>query len=245
LEKRARERGEKEREKYEAKCVAREQREGIRKGVAPKAISTKARGVEQCNLSDKDSRLILPSLQEAFMQAYNAQACVDAGVSQLVLGAHVSQCASDSRELIRAIASIPPEAGQAKQVVADRGYACGEDIEALEKGGLEVYVSVQSEARQMRRKHDYRPVPKKVCREIGSGPRSLPWISRMAKKLATEQGRKIYALRKQTVEPVFGIVKQAMGFRQFLLRGLSKVEGEWKLVLLAYNFRRLHVLMRA
>jgi hypothetical protein len=113
-------------------------------------------------------------------------------------------------------------------------------IEALEKAGVDVYVPVRPEGTQLRRKHDYRPQPAEPPPVPGSTPHALPWIRRMREKLDSEAGRKLYAQRKQTVEPMFGIVKQAMGFRQFLLRGVGKVGGEWKLVCLAYNFRRLH-----
>ena len=180
------------------------------------------------------------SMREGFQQAYNAQACVDAEGSLLVLSARISQCASDVHELAPTLAEVPREVGEVTKALADKGYGSGKDIEALEKAGVDAYVSVKPEGTQIRRKHDYRPQPAEPPPVPGSAPHALPWIRRMREKLDSEAGRKLYSLRKQTVEPVFGIIKQAMGFRQFLLRGVGKVGGEWKLVCLAYNFRRLH-----
>lgn len=245
LERRNRERLEAERREYEAKVAAREERDDKEKGPQPKPPNDSQRQDEQCNLTDADSRLMRRSMREGFQQAYNAQACVDAEGSMMVLSTRISQCASDVHELAPTLAEVPREVGVVAKVLADKGYGSGKDIEALEKAGVDVYVSVKPEGTQLRRKHDYRPQPAEPPPVPGSTPHALPWIRRMREKLDSEAGRKLYALRKQTVEPVFGIVKQAMGFRQFLLRGVSKVGGEWKLVCLAYNFRRLHRLALA
>ena len=124
-------------------------------------------------------------------------------------------------------------------VLADSGYATGSEVSQLEGRGMEVLVATGAEGQ--RRQHDFRPEPPE---QTAKEPQA-DWIKSMQQKMALPEHRAHYRLRKQTVEPVFGIVKQAMGFRQFLLRGLEKVEGEWALVTLAYNCRRLHNLRLA
>jgi hypothetical protein len=179
-------------------------------------------------------------MREAFLQGYNAQACVDAEGSQLILGQRVSQCSSDAHELMPTLEAVPREVGRVERVLADKGYASRETLEALERQSIDGYVSVQSEESMQTRTYEFRPQRTKApVRKPVS-----PWNIRMAEKLKTESGRKLYRLRKQTVEPVFGIIKQAMRFRQFLLRGVENVAGEWSLVCLAYNFRRLYTLSR-
>jgi transposase len=242
LERRNRERVEAEKREYEAKLAGRQEREGGDKGGPPQPPSDEQRQDEQCNLTDKESRILRPSTREGFVQGYNAQACVDAGGTFLIVGQRISQCASDAHELVRSLETISPEVGKAARVLADKGYASRETIETLEEREVDAYIAVEAEGTMQARRYDFRP-PKegKVPRQ---GPMK-PWNARMAEKLRTDGGRRLYRLRKQTVEPVFGIIKQAIGFRQFLLRGLQKVEGEWSLVCLAYNFRRLHTLSRA
>ena len=162
------------------------------------------------------------------------QAVVDAEGSQLVLGSRVSTCASDRGELVADVDSMPDMLGSPDRVLADNGYATGTEVAELENRGLEVLVAVETEDR--RREHDFRPEqPEKPVKE----PKA-DWLKRMQEKMESDENRAHYRLPKQTVEPVFGIVKEAMGFRQFLLRGLEKVEAEWALVTLAYNCKRLN-----
>ena len=237
LERRAKARADSEREEYERKVEAREQREGSRKGKPIKAPAEEPRDEEQVNLTDADSSLMRKSRRHEYRQAYNAQAAVDADGSQLVLGSRVSVSASDRNELVADVAAIPAALGAADRVLADSGYATGREVLQLEGRGVEVLVATGAEGQ--RRRHDFRPEPPpKPAKE----PRA-EWIKAMQEKMELPENRARYRLRKHTVEPVFGIVKQAMGFRQFLLRGIEKVEGEWKLVTLAYNCRRLHRLM--
>lgn len=248
LEAKAKARAEKEREEYERKLKDRERRSGRGKGKKPKEPSSEPKGKEQQNLTDPDSRLMRKNKRSAYRQAYNAQAAVDADGSQLVVGVRISQCSSDSRELEADVASIPGFLGNPTSVLADSGYACEEEVKAVQgraKDGsrIEVYVSVGAESEHNRRKHDFRPFPTKERKP--SAVSKSDWGKRMKAKLETDEGRALYKLRKQTVEPVFGIMKQAMGFRQFLLRGLDKVSGEWALVCLAYNMKRLHSLKTA
>ena len=130
--------------------------------------------------------------------------------------------------------AIPASLGTVTRVLADNGYATGDEVAQLEQRGMEVLVATA--AGGQRRRHNFRPLIQ---------PRPRPevhadWIVTMREKMARPEHSALYRLRQQTVEPVFGIVKQAMGFRQFRLRGIDKVQGEWGLVMLAYKCKRLH-----
>ncbi len=234
LEERGRARAERERAGYEKKVRARDKREGKRKGKHPKPPESRPEGREQDNMTDPDSRLMRKSKREGYMQAYNPQAVVDAEGSYLVLGSRVSQCASDRNELSADVESIPASLGRPSGVLADNGYLNEKEVEKL--AGMEVLVSVHAEAKALRRKHDFRPLPD---REKPPPKIRSEFVREMNEKMKRPESRKKYRLRKQTVEPVFGTIKKWMGFDQFLLRGLEKVRGEWQLVTLAYNFRRL------
>jgi transposase len=236
LEDQAKARAEAERAAYEAKVAAREQRKGRAKGKHPKPPDDKPRPKEQSNLSDPDSRLMRKSKHHEYRQAYNAQAVVDAGGSQLILGARVSNCASDRNELVADIAAIPAALGVPETVLADSGYANGDEVASL--AGIDVEVLVATGAEGRRRRHDFRP--RKAEAPVKEA--KAEWLQAMAAKLASEEGRALYKLRQQSVEPVFGIIKAVLGFSHFSLRGLDKVAGEWDLVSLAYNCKRLHKL---
>jgi transposase len=236
LEARAKQRAEAEQAYYEAKVAARDARKGRAKGKHPKPPSDKPRPEEQSNLSDPDSELMRQSKQHEYRQAYNAQAVVDAEGSQLILGARVSNCASDRNELVADIAAIPTELGAPGMVLADNGYANGEEVSSLAEADIEVLVATGTEGH--RRLHDFRP---SKTERPAKEPKT-EWLLDMAAKLASEEGRALYKLRQRTVETVFGIVKSVLGFTHFSLRGLDKVAGEWDLVSLAYNCKRLHKL---
>ena len=238
LEQRAKARAEAERAEYERKLRERSKRAGSRKGPKPKPPSAAPGPEEQINLTDEDSGIMRKSKRSEYQQAYNAQATVDAGSSQLLLSTHVSNCAADACELLPGVEGVPAELGIPSAVLADSGYVDAEVFDTLQKRRIEPYVPPSRDAAHQRRRHDFRPLrqtPPKTLKD--------PRLIRMRDKLDTDAGRAIYARRKQTVEPVFGIIKQAMGFRQFLLRGLDKVNGEWELVCLAYNVRRLFNLL--
>ena len=239
LEAQAEARAAAERGAYEARLAAREKRRGRAKGKRPKPPAETPGASEQSNLSDPDSRLMRKSKSHEYRQAYNAQAAVDADGSQLILSARVSQCASDRNELVADVAAIPAALGRPETVLADNGYANGAEVAALEASGIEVLVSTAAEGR--RRTHDFRPV--KALPAVKQ-PKA-EWLKAMAETLAGDEGRALYKLRRQTVEPVFGIVKAVLGFTGFSLRGLDKVTGEWDLVALAYNCKRLHKLSLA
>ena len=144
-----------ERADYEAKVAARAGRKGRAKGKQPKPPEGTPRGGEQSNLSDPDSRLMRKSKRHEFRQAYNAQAVVDAGGSQLIVGARVSNCASDRNELVADIEAIAADLGRPETVLADNGYANGAEVAALEASGIEALVATAAEGR--RRRHDFRP----------------------------------------------------------------------------------------
>ena len=208
-----------------------------RKNPEEKPDFAKPKPDAQISLTDADSAIMRKSKRSEYRQAYNAQAVVDADGSQLVIGSQVSQCASDRGELARDIAAIPKELGKPSDALADNGYANGDEVKQVEDQDINVLVATGAEGRQ--REYDFRPEkPGKELKE----PKAQ-WLKDMSAKLETEEGREKYRLRQQTVEPVFGIIKSVLGFRQFSLRGIDKVRGEWMPVTLAYNFKRLHNLV--
>ena len=180
------------------------------------------------------------SKRSGYEQAHNAQAAVDADGSQLVLSARVSQCSSDRNELAPTVNAIPANIGNPCVVLADNGYLNEKQVRKLEGDGetpaMEVLVSVHAEAKQLRRRHDFRPqsAETKEPPQIRSA-----FVLEMKAKMEQDEARRKYRLRKQTAGPVFGTIKKWMGFTQFQLRGLDKVDGEWKLLTLAYNVKRL------
>lgn len=232
LEKQAQDRAESEREAYQAKLDAREQRGG--KGGKPKPPEETPHATEQSNLTDPDSRLMRKNKGSEYRQSFNAQAVVDADGSQLVLGTRVTQSAGDQNQLVPTVETIPAQLGRPATVLADQGYASGEQVEILSARNIEALVATGAEGGT--RTYDFRP-PKPAQ---AAQPVKAAWRIAMQAKLKSEEGREKYRLRKQTVEPVFGIIKNVMNFRRFSLRGLSKVESEWELIGLAYNCKRLH-----
>ena len=238
LEARAQKRADAQRADYERKLAERQQREGCAKGAPPKPPETSPGLKDQINLTDADARLMRKNQRESYTQSYNAQVVVDATGSQLIVGQRVSDCASDAAQLEPNLQSIPAALGQPNRVLADCGYASQEVLQRFseQRPELELYVSVQGEHTHAQRTYEYRPTEKM------SQPRKLtaPVLLAMAEKLKTPEGQRTYRQRACTVEPVFGIIKGSLGFRQFLLRGLKKVSGEWNLICLAYNLKRLH-----
>lgn len=195
----------------------------------------KPRPEQQINLTDADSALMRKSRRHGWEQAYNAQAVVDADGSQLILAEHVSRSPSDAGELEWAWETMS-EAGMAPQrILADAGYASSDTFEKLEDK-VDLYVAVSS-ADHGERSYDFRPPRKKPPKKIRNKR-----LLAMSEKIRSEEGRRIYAKRKSTAEPTFGIIKAPMGFRQFLLRGMEKVSTEWTLVCTAYNLKRLWAL---
>ena len=236
LEREAKKRADQERKEYEKKVKARDARKGRRKGKIPKPPELAVKAEAQVNLTDSDSRLMRKSKTSEYRQCYNAQAVVDAEGSQLILGQRITQCASDRNELTADVLAIDSEVGEPSCVLADSGYAHGKEVKGLKEEIEDIEILVATGRIDGGREYDFRPKrkPKPLPKN------SLPWVKEMREKMETDEAKELYRLRKQTVEPAFGIIKAAMGFREFLLRGLSKVDIEWCLVTLAYNCKRLH-----
>ena len=194
----------------------------------------------QSNLTDPDSQLMRKSVRHEYRQAYNAQAVVDADGSQLVLTTDVGQTPSDQPLFLSIIEQLIEEVEKPTTILADAGYAQRAAVEALEALDIEVLVAI-SRSRQDR-PYDFRPPnpDKKPPRE----PKA-PWRIKMAAKLKTDDAKAKYRQRKSTVEPVFGILKNVLGFTRFHLRGLQKVKNEWALLTLAYNGKRLNKMIAA
>lgn len=243
LKQRAEERDAKAQAEYEAKLKERQRKEkesgkkpGGRSPKPPKTGPENSQ--EQANLTDPDARIMRKNKRSGFTESYNAQAVVDADGSQLVVGQHVSQSASDSTELENGIESIPEEIGQAEALLADAGYVNAETIDRIELSDrVDLYVSVCREDAHSERNYDYRP--KKESERPAKTVKD-PRLLKMKEKLQTDEGKALYRKRNHTVETTFGIIKSVLGFREFSLRGLEKVTGEWKLVCLTYNIKRLH-----
>lgn len=240
IERRAAERSAAEQAAYEAKLAAREQKAkdtGKRPGGKPP--SPPAGGVrptDQVNLTDAESRIMPRSGGGGFEQSYNGQAAVDAE-SRLIAMTRLPNTPVDARQLIpmvMALASLPEDLGTPDTLLADAGYFSAANVAHCEGAGITPLIA-------RRRDQHYLPWYDRRA-DPGPVPPDADPVTRMAHRLRTQQGRALYGLRKQVPEPVFGIIKHAMRFRQFLLRGVEKVEGEWKLVALAYNVRRLAVL---
>ena len=172
-------------------------------------------------------------------QAYNAQAVVCAEGSQLILATNLTACPSDAPSFAATILGMQHGIGLPNTVLADAGFASGDAVAALEERKIEPLVAIGRT--QPHRPYDFRPPPQpKAPRRI-----TEPWRLAMQAKLETPDAKARYARRKQTVEPVFGIIKAALGFTRFHLRGIANVAAEWNLIALAYNCRRLHRLRLA
>jgi transposase len=183
---------------------------------------------KQYNFTDPQSRIMKGS--DGFMQGYNCQAAVEENF-QLIVGQTVTQQANDKEQLKPMVHAIEEQAGQKpEEILADSGYCSQNNLKYLAQRHIEGYVATEGQ------KHgEDRPPCKRGPLPKGAGP-----VERMKRKLQTRVGRRIYARRKAIVEPVFGQIKQVRGFRQFLLRGLEKVQMEWALVCLTHNILKLH-----
>ncbi len=239
LQARAAERHAAEQADYEAKLKARAdktERTGKKpRGKPPAPPSAGARANDQVNLTDPDSR-IMPVAGGGFEQCYNAQAAVDAE-TMLVVATGLTQAVNDKQQIapmMTALNALPEELGEVVRMLADAGYFSAANVTACIHVGIEPMLACGREAHH----------PSWQARFSEPPPLATPAepIARMKHRLLTRAGRAWYALRKQTVEPVFGVIKAVMGFRQFLLRGLQAVRGEWSLVTMAWNIRRMAAL---
>lgn len=188
----------------------------------------------QSNLTDPDSALMRRSNAHEYRQAYNAQAVVCADGAQLILATNLVATSADAPSFVATMMAMSPALGLPKHVLADTGFASGSAVAALRAKGIEPLVAISRT--QPHRPYDFRPPPpEKKSRAI-----KQPWRIAMKERLETDDGKALYSKRKQTVEPVFGIIKSVMGFRRFNLRGRAKAAAEWTLVSLAYNCKRLN-----
>lgn len=242
IEARAKERYAREQAEHAAKMAARAAKSaetGKKPGGRPPAPPVEAPGpTDQVNLTDEESR-IMPIAAGGFEQCYNAQAVVAAD-SLLVVAGDVVQAPNDKQQvqpMLEQLAALPRELGKAGTLLADTGYFSETNVDACAAAGIDPLIA------QGRQSH-YPPLAERTATDP-PGPENPTPLEAMAHRLQTRAGKALYALRKQMPEPVFGIIKSIMGFRQFSLRGLDKVRGEWKLVTMAWNIKRLFILAGA
>jgi len=236
IEARRNERYQREKQEYDNKIEARELKEKERgrklAGKNPVAPEHKPKPSDQVNLTDEESR-IMPKSGGGFAQAYNAQAAVD-HASMLIVENHVSQQSNDKQELepaLEKIEKLPEGLGSVDKIATDNGYkSAANTILAAEKG-IELYAPSGREQHNDKLSDLLSQEP-----EIPNNPTASEALSY---RMATKAGKAFYALRKTKIEPTFGIIKNVMGFRCFSLKGLESVTGEWNLVCIAYNLKRL------
>jgi len=204
---------------------ARAKEEAAAAGTAPE--SAKPDSKMQYNFTEPESRMM--KVPDGFVQAYNVQVAVND--LQLIVGQAVTQETNDKKQLLPMITAIERQSGDTpSQLLADAGYCSDENLTAITDTTIDAYISTRKQ------KHGERPGP---CPR-GPLPTGATIVDRMSRKLHTKTGAAVYAARKAIVEPVIGQIKQARGFRQFLLRGFEKVQGEWSLVCTTHNILKLY-----
>jgi hypothetical protein len=237
IEQRAKERYEKEKKLYDekmAKRKAKEEKTGRKpRGKTPKPPTNKLKDKDQINLTDEESRIMKTS-GGGFEQCYNAQASVEHD-SRLIVHQHVTQNGNDKQEIAPTFKWFdkyptfkPP------LLVADAGYFSETNITLCETNNITPYISLGKEQHNQ-------PLEERF-KEADPLPPNPTSVEKVKHRLQTEEGKRIYSARKSTVEPLFGVIKHVMGFRQFMLRGFEKAKGEWNLVCIAYNLKRLHIM---
>jgi len=238
IEERAKARFEDEQRVYEEKAARREaQRQSGKRpcGQEPRPPEPGPREQDQVNLTDEASR-IMPVSGGGFAQAYNVQAAVDTETMRVV-ATGVTQATNDKRQvapMLETLAALPDALGRVASALMDNGYFSTANVEACTERGIEPLIALGREAHHLTLDERFGP--------DAPEPDTDDPVGKMAWRLKTKAGRARYAKRKSTVEPVFGIIKHVMGFRQFSLRGLAAVAGEWTLVTLAFNLKRMNVL---
>ncbi len=239
LEARAQERYQAEQAAYETKQREREAaaRKNKRRprGRKPKPPQPGPQAKDQYNFTDPESRIMKNSTDDGFDQHYNVQAAVDQA-SLLIVASALSNHPNDKREAEPTLAAISPNVGTPPAAALDNGYFSPATLQACEQRGIDPYIATGREPHHQswQTMFDEQPEPP---------PEEASPKVKMAYKLQTTIGQAIYRLRKCTVEPVIGIIKEVLGFRQFSLRGLVAAAGEWCLVCLAFNLKRLHTLL--
>jgi len=239
LEARARERFDRDQAEYQAKLEAREAKTeatGRKPGGRPPQPPVEGPlPTDQINLTDEASR-IMPVAGGGFEQCYNAQAVVAAG-SLLVVAIDVVQAANDKQQLepmVEKLKALPEELGTVATLLADNGYFSAGNVMACEAAEIAPLIATG--------RHAHHPSLAERFAAAPAAPQDPTPVQAMAHRLKTPEGKQLYALRKQVPEPVFGIIKSVLGFRQFLLRGADRVRGEWSLVTMAWNLKRMFAL---
>lgn len=236
LDARAKERYAVEKAEYDAKMKEREAKAHKRhqkpRGQAPKPPEEGPNDKDQYNFTDPDSRIMKNSTDNGYDQHYNVQVAVTQN-SMFIVATSLSNHPNDKQEAEPTLDALPAELGQPEGVAMDNGYFSASNIEATEERGIKPYIATGREAHYKRVEDLLGNLPAEPA--AAASPKE-----KMAYQLATEIGHEIYRLRKCTVEPVIGIIKEILGFRQFSLRGLKNVAGEWCLVCLAFNLKRMH-----
>ena len=238
LEERAKERFEAEQAEYQAKLKEREaqgrKRHRKPRGPKPKPPEPGPRDGDQFNFTDSESRIMKNSTNQGVDQHYNVQVAVDQG-SLLIVASALSNHPNDKQEAQPTLDAISPKLGKPKAAALDNGYFSAANIQALEDRRVDPYIATGREPHHRDWRTFFQDQPEPPAENAS------PKI-KMAYKLQTQIGRAIYRLRKCTVEPVIGLIKEVLGFRQFSLRGLKAAAGEWGLVCLAFNLKRMHTL---
>jgi transposase len=238
LEARAQERYAAEKAEYDAKLREREEkaRQDHRKprGRTPKPPEPGPGDKDQYNFTDPDSRIMKNSTNTGVDQHYNVQVANDQE-SLLIVAHTLSNHPNDKQEAIPTLSAISPEVGKPEAVAMDNGYFSQTNIKACENLGIDPFIATGCEPHHLDWHTFFQEQPEPPAEDAN------PTV-KMAYKLQTEIGQAIYCLRKSTVEPVIGIIKEILGFRQFSLRGLWAAAGEWCLVCLAFNLKRMHTL---
>jgi transposase len=236
MEERAKERLLEERAQYEEKIAARQAKEETTgkksRGKAPEPPKEGPRDKDQYNFTDPESRIMKAG--GGFEQCYNAQAAVEV-TTMLIVGEHVTDQANDKQQLVPTLAVVSPVIDQVAAILVDSGYYSENGVQTVESEERPPIVY----AAMKRQSHGRSVAQLEVHADPPPPPPDASVAERMAHRLDTAEGKELYSLRKETVEPVFGIIKQAIGFRRFLLRGKEKVGLEWTLVTTSYNLKRL------
>ena len=227
--------------KNAVKQMEETQKEMIQKKM-PKEPENKVDDKAQVNFTDSESRIMKFGNSNNFEQSYNLQAAVDTD-SKMIVGTYPTQKCNDKAELKNCVESVPEELEKEENVFvcADTGYFSSSLIEETEKEHPDVKVicATEREPHGKTVKQIFEKLPERLPEEKSGETMSK---EKMRTRLKTQEGQKIYSKRKTTVEPVFGIIKRVMGFRQFLMRGLENIGIEWDLVTISYNVSRMYAL---
>jgi transposase len=238
LEARAQARYEAEKAEYNAKMQARKEKAAKKgrkpPGRPPNPPTPGPRDKDQYNFTDPESRIMKNATNSGFDQHYNVQVVVE-HESRLVVGNWLCNHTNDKQAALPTIDTVPPELGQPKKANLDTGYFSENNIAGLAARGIDPYIATGRSPHHQSWRAFFLDTPDPPAKDASVK-------EQMAYKLHTAIGNALYRLRKSTVEPVIGIIKEVLGFRQFSLRGLLAAGGEWTLVCLAYNLKRLHTM---